>query len=136
MGSFRKQKINSLMKEIIGDALIKEVKDPRIGFVSVSKVEISSDYSYADVWVSVLGDEKDLKKSLQGLEASSKYIQFIVGRELPLRVTPHLRFKYDESIANGCEMVDVIDEAVKKDKSAREHTTGSTDSSDETSEKD
>lgn len=115
MTSHRKERLEELIKRIIGDALLREIKDPRIGFASVVRVDLSRDYTNADIWVSVLGGDSDRKKSLEGLESAGAYVQHLVGRELKLRVTPRIRFHMDDSVEKGVRLVGVIDSLVKKD---------------------
>ncbi len=119
MGSHRKERLEELIKRIIGDALLGEIKDPRIGFASVVRVDLSKDYTNADVWVSVLGGDSDRKKSLEGLESAGAYIQHLLGRELKLRVTPRIRFHMDDSIEKGVRLVGVIDSLVSKDEQGK-----------------
>jgi len=114
MAGYRKQKLEAQIQRIVGDVLLTEIKDPRVGFVTVTGVNLSKDYSYADVMVSVIGDEKEVKKSLMGLESARKYIQYRVGKSIQLRVLPQIRFHIDTSIKEGVEMVARL-EQIQKD---------------------
>ncbi len=105
MAGYRKQKLEAQIQRIVGTVLLTEIKDPRVGFVTVTGVNLSKDYSYADIMVSVIGDEKEVKKSLMGLESARKYIQYRVGKNIQLRVLPQIRFHVDTSIKDGVEMV-------------------------------
>ena len=109
MATFRKERLEELIKRIIGDALLSEVKDPRIGFASVFRVEISRDYSVADVFISVIGDESQKKKTIKGLYSASGYIRSMLGKQVKLRVAPELKFHLDDSIEKGAGMVDLLD---------------------------
>jgi len=117
MAGYRKQKLEAQIQRIVGDVLLTEIKDPRVGFVSVTGVNMSKDDSYADVMVSVIGDDKDVKKSLMGLESARKYIQYRVGKSIQLRVLPQIRFHIDTSIKEGVEMVARL-EQIQKDQIA------------------
>lgn len=110
MAGFRKKRLEEQVKRIIGDTLIKEVKDPRIGFVSVYNVELDDDYTTAVVHVSVLGDEKQKKKSVAGLNAAKGYIRSFLGKNLKTRLVPNLIFKLDTTIEDGVNLVNLIDE--------------------------
>ncbi|HEY1405015.1 MAG TPA: 30S ribosome-binding factor RbfA [Spirochaetota bacterium] len=109
MASFRKERIEELIKRMIGDALLSDVKDPRIGFASVFRVEISRDYSVADVFISVIGDDVQKKKTIKGLYSASGYIRSKIGKQLKMRVSPELKFHIDDSIEKGSGMVDLLD---------------------------
>jgi ribosome-binding factor A len=109
MASYRKERIEELIKRMLGDALIADVKDPRIGFASVFRVEVSRDYSVADVFISVIGDEEQKKKSIEGLQSASGYLRSLVGKQLKLRLAPELKFHIDDSIEKGVGMVGLLD---------------------------
>ena len=94
---------------MVADLLLKEIKDSRIGFISISRVEISRDYSSADVYFSVLGSEKDIKDSFFGLESAKGFIRKKIGKSLKLRHIPDLKFVYDDSVAEGVDLVNLID---------------------------
>jgi ribosome-binding factor A len=111
MAGFRKKKLEELMKRIIGDTLLKDIKDPRIGFASVYRVDLSSDYSVADIYVSVIGDKKQKRKTLAGLDAAKGYIRYHIGKSVKLRNIPGLRFHIDDSIEEGMKLVDLIEDA-------------------------
>lgn len=88
--------------------LLKEIKDPRIGFTTVYRVEVSRDFSVADVFVSVIGDDAQKKKSIAGLNSASGYIRCKVGDHLKIRQTPEIKFHLDDSIEKGNSMVDLL----------------------------
>jgi len=89
---------------------IAELKDPRIGFVTVTAVQVTRDLEHATVWVSVLGKEKAREHALAALEGAAGVLQARVNRELHLRRTPHLRFTYDAAVERGVQMSTLIDE--------------------------
>ena len=133
MASYRREKLEELIKRVVADALLSEIKDPRIGFVSVVKTRLSRDFTSADVWISVLGSEKEKEKSLAGLESAGSYLQYLVGKEVKLRVTPRLRFHLDTSIEEGVNLVNLIERADKghEEKGPAEENGISTGSDDE-----
>ena len=113
MASHRKERLEELIKRIVGDLLYTEVKDPRIGFSTIVRVKLSADYSVADIWVSVMGSEADKHKAIAGLESASKYIQHLVGKEIQLRITPRIVFHLDSSIEKAVNLVNLIEDVNK-----------------------
>jgi ribosome-binding factor A len=105
----RMRRVNESVKEVLGVAL-PELKDPRIGFVTITGVETSADLRHATVFVSVLGSEKAREKSLQGLAAAHGTLQARLARELRMKRTPQLTFKYDPTVERGVRMTKLIDE--------------------------
>ena len=106
------RRVNESVKEVLGVAL-PELKDPRIGFVTITGVETSSDLRHATVFVSVLGGEKAREKSLQGLAAAHATLQSRLARELRMKRTPQLTFEYDPTVERGVRMTKLIDELTR-----------------------
>ncbi len=121
---FRKQKLETQIKKLVGTLIVTEIKDPRIGFVTVTNVELSKDYAYADVYVSVLGDDNTKAKSLAGLQSARGFIQFRVGKALSIRTNPEIRFHLDTSIEEGVDMVNLLE---KLEKETLKNNSGSSD---------
>jgi ribosome-binding factor A len=96
------------VRQVLSEAL-PELKDPRIGFVTVTGVETSPDLRHARVFVSVLGSEKKRKKSLEGLAAAHGVLQSHLARELRMKRTPTLAFEYDPTVEEGVRMSKLID---------------------------
>jgi ribosome-binding factor A len=105
----RMRRVNEALREVLSEALL-ELKDPRIGFVTVTGVQTSSDLRNARVFVSVLGDERKRERSLAGLTAAHGVLQARVSRELHLKRTPLLAFEYDPSVEQGVRMSQLIDQ--------------------------
>ena len=103
------RRVNEALRQVLSEALL-ELKDPRIGFVTVTGVETSPDLRNARVFVSVLGSERKREKSLAALKAAHGVLQARVSRELRLKRTPLLAFEYDPSVAHGVRMSQLIDE--------------------------
>jgi ribosome-binding factor A len=103
------RRVNEALRQVLSEALL-ELKDPRIGFITVTGVETSPDLRSARVFVSVLGSERKREKSLAGLDAAHGVLQARVSRELRLKRTPLLAFEYDPSVAHGVRMSQLIDE--------------------------
>ena len=108
------RRVNEAVKEVLGSA-VPELKDPRIGFVTITGVETSPDLRHAKVFVSVLGSETKRTKSLQGLEAAHGTLQARLARELRMKRTPQLTFEYDPTVERGVRMTQLIDELAPDD---------------------
>lgn len=109
--SDRMRRVNESVREVLAEAL-GELKDPRIGFVTVTGVETSADLKHATVFISVLGSERKREQSLAGLEAAHGVLQKRIAAELRLKRTPQLTFQYDPSVERGVRMSKLIDELV------------------------
>src|SRR5437588_1843090 len=105
----RMRRVNESLKEVLSEG-IGELKDPRIGFVTVTGVEASRDLRHARVFVSVLGAERKREASLAGLSAAHGVLQARIARELRMKRTPQLTFEYDPSVERGVRMSKLIDE--------------------------
>jgi ribosome-binding factor A len=97
MPSDRIRRVNEAVREVLSEAITTDLKDPRVGFVTVTAVDTSPDLRHARVFVSVLGDDKQREDSLAGLSSSHGYLQSRVASRLRLKHTPTLEFKYDPS---------------------------------------
>lgn len=93
----RAEKIADLIRQELAQLLERDVKDPRVGFATVTLVELSGDLRTARVLVSVLGDEKQKEQSLEGLRAAQKFLRHQLGQRLSLRYTPEITFHLDRS---------------------------------------
>jgi ribosome-binding factor A len=107
--SARMRRVNEALRAVLSEA-IPELKDPRVGFVTVTGVETTSDLKHATVYVSVLGSDKKRARTLEGLEAAHGVLQGRLARELRMKRTPQLAFQYDPSVAEGVRMSKLIDE--------------------------
>jgi ribosome-binding factor A len=105
----RMRRVNESVRQVLSEALL-ELKDPRIGFVTVTGVDTTSDLRHARVFVSVLGNEKKQRASMAGLEAAHGVLQARISRELRLKRTPQLEFAYDHSVEEGVRMSALIDQ--------------------------
>ena len=112
---------NELQKEI-AVILQREVKDPRIGMVTVSDVEVSKDLAYAKIFVTFLfdEDEQQIEQGMEGLHNASPYIRSLLGKAMRLRIVPELRFVYDNSLVEGMKMSNLVTEVINRDK-AKHH---------------
>jgi ribosome-binding factor A len=101
MRSSRMRRVDEAMRAVLSDAIAKDLKDPRIGFVTVTGVKTSPDLRHARVYVSVLGDDPERSASIDGLRSAHGYLQHRLADELKLRHTPTLSFEYDDTVDRG-----------------------------------
>ena len=108
-GAGRMRRVDEAIRQVLSEA-IPTLKDPAIGFVTVTGVDTTSDLERATVWVSVLGPERERRSTLAGLERAAGVLQGRLNSELRLRRTPVLAFAYDPSVERGVAMSRLIDE--------------------------
>jgi ribosome-binding factor A len=108
------RRVNAAVQEVLAEA-VGELRDPRIGFVTVTGVKTSPDLRQAQVFISVLGSEKKREQTLAGLEAAHGVLQGRIARELRMKRTPQLTFQYDDSVERGVRMSHLIDELAPDD---------------------
>ena len=112
--SDRMRRVNAAVREVLSEA-VGELKDPRIGFVTVTGVQTTTDLRQAVVYVSVLGSERKRERSIEGLQAAHGLLQAKIARELRLKRTPQLTFEYDPTVERGVRMTQLIDELAPDD---------------------
>jgi ribosome-binding factor A len=110
----RMRRVNAAVREVLSEA-VGELKDPRIGFVTITGVDTSADLRHAVVFVSVLGSERKREKTLEGLQAAHGPLQARIAAELRMKRTPQLTFEYDPSVERGVRMTQLIDELAPDD---------------------
>ena len=98
MSKVRVEKVQELMKQEISDIIFNELKDPRIGFVTVTSVACTEDLREAKIYVSVMGDEKKARDTLNGLNSSLGFVRREIGKRIRLRFTPEISFALDTSL--------------------------------------
>jgi ribosome-binding factor A len=99
--SHRANRVGEQMKKELGDIISRRIKDPRIGFVTVTDVEVTGDLQQAKVFISVLGDEEQRENTLKGLAKAKGFIRTEIGQRIRLRKTPEITFEFDESVDYG-----------------------------------
>ncbi len=104
------RRVDEAIRQVIGDALAGELKDPRVGFVTVTDVTTSADLSHARVYVSVLGDEAQREQSLAGLRSAHGFLQARIANELALKRTPTLEFSYDDTTDRALRLEEILRE--------------------------
>ncbi len=97
MSGDRMRRVDEAVREVLSDAVTKDLKDPRVGFVTVTDVKTSPDLRHARVYVSVLGTDQEREDSLEGLRSAHGYLQARLGTSLRMKHTPQLDFLYDET---------------------------------------
>ena len=97
----RATRVADLLQEEISHIILRELSDPRIGFVTVTGVSVSDDLRHAKVHVSVMGTSEEVERTLQGLQSAKGFIQGCIGRRVKLRYTPELTFRLDTSASYG-----------------------------------
>jgi ribosome-binding factor A len=108
------RRVNESVRQVLSEA-VGQLKDPRIGFVTVTGVETSPDLRHARVFVSVLGSETKRKQTLASLQAAHSVLQARIASELRMKRTPQLAFEYDPSVERGVRMTKLIDELAPDD---------------------
>ncbi len=104
----RREKLQELFKAEASAILQRELRDPRIGFVSVTEVQLSADLRHAKIFVSVLGDQTEKRRTMEALDRAAGYVRSELGRRVSLRYTPEVLFRLDESIERGTRVVALL----------------------------
>ncbi|MDB4896501.1 MAG: ribosome-binding factor [Firmicutes bacterium] len=125
----RAARVADQMREEIAQ-LLRDLKDPRIGFVSVVKVEVANDLRHAKVFISVLGDDSVKKESMTGVQSASGHIRTELGRIMRLRYTPELHFVLDESIEHGSRIAKLLVQVQEEQAQQAQEANGKDDAGD------
>lgn len=112
----RSRRVGEQMQRLLGEILLRDVKDPRVQGVSVTAVEVSRDLSHATVWFSMLDPEADPKPAAVALSRAAGLIRGKLGRAMYIRQVPALHFRHDESLEQGARLYELINRAVASDK--------------------
>jgi ribosome-binding factor A len=105
------RRVDEAVRAVLSDAIATDLKDPRVGFVTVTGVKTSPDLRHARVYVSVLGDEQTREASLEGLRSAHGFLQGALASQLKLKHTPTLAFEYDESVDRGMRISRLLEES-------------------------
>ena len=118
MGQYRIQRLNDQLRDEISQLILRqEVKDPRVStFLSINRVEVTNDLSYAKVYVSSFLPENQVKKGVDGLQAAAGFIQREIAKKLRIRQFPKLLFQVDTGMKAGFEMVQKLNELEREEK--------------------
>lgn len=122
----RTDRVGDQLQKELAVLIQREVKDPRLGMVTVSGVTVSRDLGYADVYVTLLGEDgpERIKENLKVLKQAAGFLRSQIARRIKLRHVPELRFHYDESVVRGQRLSSLIDEAVSHDRARYEGDAG------------
>jgi ribosome-binding factor A len=104
----RSERLGELILAEVSALIARDIKDPRIGFVTFTRVEMSDDLRYAKVFASILGSEQEKARTLQGLSSATGYIRRHLGRALHLRYTPEITFLIDASLEHGAKIAQLL----------------------------
>jgi ribosome-binding factor A len=115
MARLRVKRVESLVREEAARFILQELNDPRLGFVTVTKVECTNDLSYARIFVSVLGSESQQRTTLRGLENAKPLLRARVGQALAIRRVPEVQFRLDEGVEKSIRMTELIRTARSSD---------------------
>jgi ribosome-binding factor A len=124
MSSQRPGRVQEALRQEISKILQGEIKDPRIGFLTVTKVELTPDLRYAKVYFSILGEDKDKFKALNGLNSAKGYIKGLLSERIKLRFIPQIEFKIDESMDHAKQIYDILEQIKKEKKTDEEGNRG------------
>ncbi len=116
MTRLRPERVQEALRQEISRVALEEIKDPRVGFLTITKVELTKDLRFAKVYFSVLGGAKEKALALKGLNSAKGYIKGVVADRIKLRMVPEISFRIDESIEHTGEIYDLFDRIKKKDK--------------------
>ncbi|WP_335870759.1 30S ribosome-binding factor RbfA [Bacillus sp. 2205SS5-2] len=108
--SLRANRVGEQMKKELSEIIGRKIKDPRIGFVTVTDVQVSGDLQQAKVYITVLGDENQREDTLKGLTKAKGFIRSEVGNRIRLRRAPEIIFEFDESITYGNKIESILKE--------------------------
>ena len=106
--SHRQEKLGELFAAELSDLMRTRLKDPRVGFASITHVEVSGDFRHAKIFVSVMGSLEDQAATMKGLKHASGYLRHELAERITLRYMPELVFKLDTSIAEGAKVLELI----------------------------
>ncbi|GMA81097.1 ribosome-binding factor A [Shewanella glacialipiscicola] len=125
----RTRRIAQQLQQELAQVVQRDMKDPRVGFVTVNDVDVSRDLSYAKVFVTFFEEDKDVvQEKLNALISAAPYIRTLVAGRMKLRVMPELRFIYDSSLVEGMRMSNLVSQVINQDK-AKQQQFGSEDAS-------
>lgn len=108
MSNVRANRVAEQIKKELADILAHKIKDPRVGFVTVTDVEVTGDLQQAKIFVSVLGDDKEKEETLVGLAKASGFIRSEIGQRIRLRKTPEISFEFDEAHEYGSRIEAIL----------------------------
>jgi len=118
--SYRKEKLNERIKELIGELVLDRIKDPRIGLVTITSVSVAPDLATAKVYFTVMGDESVRAETRKGLDSAKSFLRKTMASQLKLRQVPELRFVYDDTLDRAMRIDDALGEIRRNEKKTDE----------------
>lgn len=115
MSRLRPERVQEALRQEISRVALEDIKDPRVGFLTITRVELTKDLRYAKVYFSVLGGAKEKALALKGLNSAKGYIKGVVADRIKLRLVPEISFRIDESIEHTEEIYNMFKRIKKKD---------------------
>jgi ribosome-binding factor A len=115
MAGGRRERVEELIVREVSDILRREVKDPRIGFVTLTGAEVSPDLRQARVFVSVLGSDEEREATLKGLNSAARFIRGSFGKRVAMRVTPEFTFRFDAAIERGARIFELLEQVRREE---------------------
>jgi ribosome-binding factor A len=115
----RSERVSDQMKHEIADILMRKIKDPRVGFVTVTDVEVAADLRNAKVFVSVYGGDKE--ETLTGLKSATAFIRLELGKRMRMRFIPELLFRFDDTVERGAHIMEVL-RSLEEDREKKDPT--------------
>ena len=112
----RSKRVAAQIQRELAQLIQLEIKDPRVGMVTISAVDLSSDLSYAKVYITVLGSDHTPEEAVEALNHAAGFLRHELGRRVVLRIVPHLTFIYDESVERGASLSALIDASLASSK--------------------
>ena len=112
----RQQKLKELLKEQVSEIIHRELKDPRLGFVTVTDAEITADLRYGKVFVSIMGTDEEREKSMAVLKNSQRFVRQAFAKRVSMKVLPEIEFRLDASVDRGVRIFELLEEIRRDDK--------------------
>jgi ribosome-binding factor A len=112
----RKERLEKAIEEQVSVILLREIRDARIGFCTISKVSCTNDLRYATIYVSFIGTDKQEQSGMDGLRSATKHIQALLASKINMKFAPLIHFELDHSIESGVNLIHKIDKIVAKDR--------------------
>jgi len=107
--SRRPEQVSETLRQVIADALTRGIRDPRVGFVTVTRVEVTNDLSHAKVFVAVPGEEADQQRAMEGLRSASGYLRSLSAKVLTTRSVPELHFELDRGLQHAARINELLE---------------------------
>ena len=111
----RADRVKVLIQQVASE-ILRELKDPRLGFVTITDVELSGDLKHAKIFVSILGSDEEQKNTMEGLSSATGFVRSEIGKRIRLRHTPEIVFKFDSSIERAIRIAQLLGQVKKEEK--------------------